>query len=223
MRILSLRLAIAAHLIAAIGLMAATFPDPPSTTAPASKKATAVLAGGCFWGMEGIFEHVKGVTETQVGYSGGSADTAQYERIERGDTNHAESIKITYDPSQISYGQLLKIYFSVAHDPTTANRQHNDVGTQYRSVIFYQGEEQKKVADEYVRALNAAKVFDGPIVTQIVPLKAFYPAEDYHQHFLDANPNQGYIANVDIPLQNHFRKAYPELWNPKSTGGKVVK
>jgi peptide-methionine (S)-S-oxide reductase len=223
MRILSLRLAIAAHLIAAIGLMAASFPEPPSTTAPSAKKATAVLAGGCFWGMEGIFEHVKGVTDTQVGYSGGSADTAQYERIERGDTNHAESIKITYDPSQISYGQLLKIFFSVAHDPTTINRQHNDVGTQYRSVIFYQGEEQKKVAEEYVRALNAAKVFDGPIVTQIVPLKAFYPAEEYHQHFLDANPNQGYIANVDIPLQNHFRRAYPELWNSKSTGGKVVK
>lgn len=223
MRVLSLRLAVAAHLVAAVGLMAASFPEPPSSAPAAAKTSTAVLAGGCFWGMEGIFEHVKGVTATQVGYAGGSAKTAHYERIELGDTNHAESIKITYDPSQITYGQLLKIYFSVAHDPTTLNRQHNDVGTQYRSSIFYQGDEQKKIAEEYIQSLNAAKVFRDPIVTKVVPLEAFYPAEDYHQHFLDKNPDQGYIANVDIPLQNNFRKVYPDLWNPKSTGGKYVK
>jgi peptide-methionine (S)-S-oxide reductase len=220
----SIGIAIAAPLVIAAGLMsgAVAFPDPPTVNgpAPAPKKATVVLAGGCFWGMEGIFEHVKGVTDTQVGYSGGSAKTAHYERIEQGDTNHAESIKITYDPSKITYGQLLKIYFSVAHDPTTLNRQHNDVGTQYRSSIFYQDEEQKKIAEEYIQTLNAARVFRSPIVTKVVPLEAFYPAEDYHQHFLDHNPTQPYIANVDIPLQNDFKRAYPELWNPKSTGSR---
>jgi len=216
-------MAIAAPLLLAAVLMpGASFPDPPNVnaTATAPKKATAVLAGGCFWGMEGIYEHVKGVIDTQVGYSGGSAKTAHYERIEQGDTNHAESIKITYDPTKISYGTLLKIYFSVAHDPTTLNRQHNDVGTQYRSSIFYQDEEQKKIAEEYIQSLNAAHVFRSPIVTKVVPLEAFYPAEDYHQHFLDHNPMQPYIANVDIPLQNEFKKAYPELWNPKSTGSR---
>jgi peptide-methionine (S)-S-oxide reductase len=210
-------------LIFAAGLLsAATFPEPPSVApvAATARKATIVLAGGCFWGLEGIYEHVKGVIDTQVGYSGGSAKTAHYERIEAGDTGHAESIKITYDPSKISYGTLLKVYFSVAHDPTTLNRQHNDVGTQYRSSIFYADEEQKKVAEEYIQSVNAAKVFHSTIVTKIVPLEAFYPAEEYHQHFLDRNPTQGYIANVDIPLQNDFKRAYPELWNPKSTGSK---
>lgn len=220
----------AAQLLLAAGLlfagpgagMGASFPDPPGAApaAPAAKKMTVVLAGGCFWGLEGIYEHVKGVTETQVGYAGGAAKTAHYERIEQGDTGHAESIKITYDPTKITYGQLLKVYFSVAHDPTTLNRQHNDIGTQYRSSIFFQDAEQKKVAEEYIQALNAAHVLSDPIVTKVVPLEAFYPAEDYHQHFLDHNPDQGYIANVDIPLQNKFRKAYPELWNPKSTGSK---
>jgi len=214
---------LAAQLLLAAGFLSgASFPDPPSVTpvAPAAKKATAVLAGGCFWGMEGIFEHVKGVTDTQVGYAGGSAKTAHYERIELGDTGHAESIKITYDPEKITYGQLLKIYFSVAHDPTTLNRQHNDVGTQYRSSIFYQDEDQKKTAEAYIQSLNAAHVFRSPIVTKVTPLEAFYPAETYHQHFLDNNPTQGYIANVDIPLQNDFKRMYPELWNPKSTGSR---
>src|SRR5437763_15816494 len=157
----------------AAGLLAANFPEPPKSSVPAAQGTkTAVLAGGCFWGMEGVYEHVKGVTNTQVGYSGGSANTAHYERIEEGDTGHAESIRITYDPSKITYGELLKIYFGAAHDPTTLNRQHYDVGTQYRSAIFYADEEQKTTAEEYIKQLNGAHVFKNPIVTQVVPLKA---------------------------------------------------
>ena len=216
------RVAIAIPVLA-VGLMTAAFPDPPNVTmaapvAPAAKKATAVLAGGCFWGMQGIFEHVKGVIDTEAGYSGGSAKTAHYERIEQGDTGHAESIKITYDPARITYGQLLKIYFSVAHDPTTLNRQHNDVGTQYRSSIFYIDEEQQKIADEYIKELNDAHVFGSTIVTKVVPLEAFYRAEEYHQHFLDLNPTQPYIAAVDIPLLENFKHTYPDLYK-KSTRG----
>jgi len=207
-----MRTAIAVPMLAA-GLLAA-FPDPPSTTAPAAKKETVVLAGGCFWGMQGIFEHVKGVLSTEVGYSGGSKQTANYERIERGDTNHAESIKITWDPAKITYGQLLKIYFSAAHDPTTLNRQHNDVGTQYRSSIFYTSDEQKKISEDYIKSLNDAHVFKSPIVTKVVPLEAFYRAEEYHQHFLDNNPTQGYIAAVDIPLLENFKRTYPEFYTP---------
>jgi peptide-methionine (S)-S-oxide reductase len=214
------RLAIAIPVLA-VGLMAAAFPDPPNLgapAAPAAKKATAVLAGGCFWGMQGIFEHVKGVIDTEVGFSGGAAKTAHYERVSEGDTGHAESIKITYDPSRISYGQLPKIYFSVAHDPTTLNRQHNDVGTQYRSSIFYADEEQKRIAEQYIKQLNDAHVFRSAIVTKVVPLEAFYAAEDYHQHYLDLNPTQPYIAAVDIPLLENFKHTYPELYK-KSTRG----
>jgi peptide-methionine (S)-S-oxide reductase len=192
--------------------MAASFPDPPKVTAPAQNSASIVLAGGCFWGMQGIYEHMKGVTNTVVGYAGGKAATAHYDIVSDGNTGHAESLKITYDPSKVTYGELLKVYFSAAHDPTTLNRQHYDVGTQYRSAIFYSDDEQKKVAEEYIRDLNAAKVFKDPIVTQVVPLPAFYPAEGYHQHFLDHNPTQGYIAAVDIPLLNGFKEKYPELY-----------
>jgi peptide-methionine (S)-S-oxide reductase len=193
---------------------AGPFPDPAnSTLAPAgAKKAVAVLAGGCFWGMEGIYEHVKGVTDTTVGFAGGAANTAHYERVSEGDTGHAESIKITYDPSKVSFGQILKIYFSVAHDPTTLNRQHYDIGTQYRSAIFYADDEQKKVAEDYIAQLDAAHVFKSKIVTQVVPLKAFYSAEAYHQHYLDNNPEQPYIANVDIPLLENFKKTYPDWY-----------
>lgn len=207
---------------------AASFPDPPKT-ASASGTASIVLAGGCFWGMQGIFEHMKGVTNTVVGYAGGKKETAHYERIEEGDTNHAESVKVTYDPSQISYGDLLKVYFSVAHDPTTLNRQHYDVGTQYRSSIFYTTDEQKTVAEEYIKELNAAHVFKDKIVTQVVPLPAFYPAEDYHQHYLDqvvacdAKPriqcgqlNAGYIHGLDVPLLKDFQSKYPELYVKES-------
>jgi peptide-methionine (S)-S-oxide reductase len=197
--------AVAAPLVLAAGLMAATFPDPPSVnTTPASqKKAVAVLAGGCFWGMQGVFEHVKGVTDTEVGYTGGSERTAHYERIEQGDTGHAESI---------SYGQILKIYFSVAHDPTTLNRQHNDVGTQYRSSIFYMDEDQKKLAEAYIAELNKENVFGRPVVTAVVPLNGFYRAEDYHQHYLDNNPTQPYIVSMDLPLIEHLKKTYPDWY-----------
>ncbi|MDQ1472160.1 MAG: peptide-methionine (S)-S-oxide reductase [Bryobacterales bacterium] len=215
MRILSLRLAVATHLVVAVGLMAASFPDPPSVTvptAPAAKKATVVLAGGCFWGMEGVFEHVKGVTDTEVGYAGGAKKTAHYEMVSEGSTGHAESLKVTYDPSKITYGQLLKIYFSVAHDPTTLNYQHNDRGTQYRSAIFYADEDQKKLAEAYINQLNEAHVFRSPIVTKLTPLEAFYPAEQHHQHFLDQNPTHPYIVNVDLPLIDALKRQYPDLY-----------
>jgi peptide-methionine (S)-S-oxide reductase len=210
-----LRLALGASTLAA-GLMAASFPDPPNVSTPppsaAAKKGVAVLAGGCFWGMQGVFEHVKGVVDTEVGYSGGSKDTAHYERIEAGDTNHAESIRITYDPAKIGYGQLLKIYFSVAHDPTTLNRQHNDRGTQYRSSIFYIGDDQKELAEAYIKELNDRHVFGDPVVTKVVPLTAFYRAEEYHQHYLDLNPTQPYIVAMDLPLIEHLRQQYPDWY-----------
>ena len=216
--------------LAVVSLPAANFPEPPKVNETASPaKATAVLAGGCFWGMQGIYEHVKGVLSTEVGYAGGSKSTASYMRIEQGDTNHAESIKITYDPAKISYGQLLKIYFSVAHDPTTKNRQHNDVGTQYRSAIFYATDDQKNVAEAYIKELNDANFFGKPVVTQVTPLQGFYRAEEYHQHYLDqvvscdindrpgcAELNQGYIRGLDIPLQNGFKKAFPDLYMKES-------
>jgi len=215
MRILSLRLAVASHLLVAVGLMAASFPDPPSVTGsanPAPKEATVVLAGGCFWGMEGVFEHVKGVTDTQVGYAGGAKKTARYEMVSEGNTGHAESLKVTYDPSKISYGQLLKIYFSVAHDPTTLDYQHNDHGPQYRSAIFYADEDQKKLAEAYIGQLNQAHVFHNPIVTKLTPLEDFYPAEKYHQHYLDQNPTNPYIVNVDLPLIDSLKRQYPDLY-----------
>ena len=198
----------------ALSLMGASFPDPPAEqAAPAGvKKAMAVLAGGCFWGMQGIFEHVKGVTDTTVGYSGGEKKTAEYEKVSTGTTGHAESIQITYDPSAISYGQLLKIYFSAAHDPTTLNRQHYDEGPQYRSEIFYADDSQKAIAEKYIKALNDAKAFHGPIVTKVEALKGFYAAEEHHQHFLDRNPTQDYIASVDLPLLATFKKMYPEMY-----------
>jgi peptide-methionine (S)-S-oxide reductase len=200
--------------VAALG--AASFPDPPKASAPAEAKATAVLAGGCFWGMQGIYEHMKGVTETQVGFAGGAKNTAHYDMVSEGNTGHAESIKITYDPSKISYGDLLKVFFAVAHDPTTLNRQHYDVGTQYRSAIFYANEEQKRIAEAYIQELNNAHVFKDPIVTKVSPLQGFYAAEDYHQHFLDHNPTQGYIAAMDIPLQKEYKEKFPELWVKES-------
>ena len=212
-------------LAAGLSLTAAvTFPAPPKSETPPPGK-TIVLAGGCFWGMQGVFEHVKGVSHTEVGYAGGKKETAHYERVEEQDTNHAESIQITYDPAQISFGEILKIYFSVAHDPTTLNRQHNDRGPQYRSAIFYSDEQQKQLAQAYIKELNDAHVFAHPIVTQVVPLPAFYNGEDYHQHYLDqvvacdAHPNMhcgelnsGYIRGLDIPLLNEFKAKYPEYY-----------
>ena len=179
--------------------------------APSKGHATAVFSGGCFWGVEGVFEHVKGVTDVVAGYSGGSPNTAHYEIVSTGETGHAESVQITYDPSKISYGTLLKIFFSVAHDPTQLNRQNYDVGTQYRSAIFYSNEDQKRVAEAYIQQLEAAKVFSSKIVTQLVPLKQFYRAEDHHQHFMALNPDYPYIVHNDLPKLKDLQSKFPEL------------
>jgi peptide-methionine (S)-S-oxide reductase len=179
--------------------------------------ASIVLAGGCFWGMQGVFEHLKGVTHTVVGYAGGTKETANYARVSERNTGHAESIKITWDPTRLSYQDLLKVYFLAAHDPTTLNRQHYDEGPEYRSAIFYSDDEQKTVAEAYIRELNSKHVYKNPIVTQVVPLNgAFFPAEPEHQHFLDRNPTQGYIANVDIPLLEGFKAKFPDLYSKES-------
>lgn len=198
----------------ALSLMGAAFPDPPSEQpAPAGvKKETAVLAGGCYWGMQGVFEHVKGVIDTTVGFTGGEKKTAEYETVSTGKTGHAESIQIVFDPSLITYGQLLKIYFSVAHNPTMLNYQENDIGTQYRSEIFYMSDSQKTVAEEYIKKLNDAKVFHKPIVTKVEPLKGFYPGPEYHQHYLDHNPTNGYIVAMDLPKIADLKKTYPEMY-----------
>ena len=181
--------------------------------APASKgKQTAVFAGGCFWGVDGVFKHVKGVSSVVSGYSGGNAATAQYEAVSTGTTGHAESVKITFDPSQVSYSELLRVFFSVATDPTQLNRQGPDTGTQYRSVIFYANEDQKQTALAYIGQLDKAKVFSAPIVTQVVPLKAFYPAEEYHQNFLARNPHYPYIVFNDLPKLRELQKQFPDLY-----------
>jgi len=187
----------------------------PVADEPLSKSKSAetvVLAGGCFWGIQAVFEHVKGVSSATAGYSGGSASTAQYETVSTGQTGHAESVRVVYDPSQISFGQILKVFFSVAHDPTELNRQGPDDGTQYRSVIFFASEDQRRVAQAYVDQLNGAKVFARPIVTQIVALKAFYPAEGYHQDYAEHHPNEPYIAINDLPKLNHLKQTLPELY-----------
>ncbi|MGB5082352.1 MAG: peptide-methionine (S)-S-oxide reductase MsrA [Burkholderiales bacterium] len=184
--------------------------DTPLATAKGSE--TAVLAGGCFWGVEAVFEHVKGVTQVVSGYSGGTKETADYEKVSSGTTGHAESVQITYDPSRITYGQLLKVYFSVAHDATELNRQGPDVGTQYRSAIFYVNDEQERVAQAYIAQLQAAKVFTSPIVTQVVPLKAFYPAETYHQDFIVKNPHQPYVVINDLPKIANLQRQFPGLY-----------
>jgi len=192
----------------------ATLPN-PATDIPAStakEKQTVVLAGGCFWGMEAVFEHLKGVDDVVSGYSGGNAATAHYEAISSGETGHAESVKITYDPSQISYGQLLKIYFLIAHDPTQLNRQGPDWGAQYRSVIFFANNEQKRVAQAYIAQLNKAHSFRKPIVTQLVPLNSFYAAEEYHQQFIDRNPNYPYVVVHDLPKLAQLQKQFPDMY-----------
>jgi len=196
---------------------ATKIPDPVLDTPLATAKGeqTAVLAGGCFWGIEAVFEHVKGVIDVKSGYAGGSAATAQYGKVSSGQTGHAESVKITYDPSQVSYGQLLKVFFSVAHDPTELNRQGPDTGTQYRSAIFYANEEQKRVAQAYIDQLNKAKVFSGPIVTQVGALDAFHEAESYHQNYLENHPDEPYIVINDLPKVENLRKQLPGLYKAK--------
>jgi peptide-methionine (S)-S-oxide reductase len=204
--------AAAALLLLSPAVTRADFPDPPEEKmAQSSGSATAVLAGGCFWGMEGVFERLRGVTDVISGYSGGEQATAHYRMVGTGTTGHAESIQVFYDPSVISYGTLLKVFFSVAHDPTQLNYQGPDHGSQYRSVIFYADEDQRRIAEQYIRILDRAGVFDKPIVTQVVALKAFYPAEDYHQDFMKKNPNYPYIVYWDIPKIRHLEKEYPRL------------
>ncbi|HEY6970048.1 MAG TPA: peptide-methionine (S)-S-oxide reductase MsrA [Candidatus Angelobacter sp.] len=180
--------------------------------ATASGHQTAVFAGGCFWGTQAVFERVKGVTATTVGYSGGSASTATYDQVTTETTGHAESIEVVYDPSRITYGQLLRIFFSVAHDPTQLNRQGPDVGTSYRSAIFYSTPDQKRIAEAYIAQLGAAKIFPGKIVTQVVPLKGFYKAEDYHQDYALKNPNDPYIQVCDRPKIAALKEQFPELF-----------
>jgi peptide-methionine (S)-S-oxide reductase len=176
---------------------------------------TAVIAGGCFWGIQAVFQHVKGVITATSGYAGGSAKTADYEIVSTGETGHAESVQIVYDPSQITYGELLRIFFSVAHDPTQLNRQGPDEGTQYRSSIFYTTDEQKHIAEAYIAQLDQAKVFPRPIVTKVVPLEAFYSAEAYHQNYAALHPNQPYIVFNDAPKVAHLKQEFPDLYTGK--------
>jgi peptide-methionine (S)-S-oxide reductase len=187
----------------------ATF-DATLAKAPAREKA--VFAGGCFWGTQAVFERVKGVVDTTTGYAGGSASTATYDQVTTETTGHAESVEVVYDPSKITYGQLLRIFFSVAHDPTQVNRQGPDVGTSYRSAIFYQNDEQKRLATAYIAQLDAAKVFPAPIATQVVPLKGFYRAEEYHQDYALYNPNNPYIQVCDKPKIEALKAQFPELF-----------
>jgi peptide-methionine (S)-S-oxide reductase len=178
---------------------------------------TAVIAGGCFWGVQGVFQHTNGVVNAVSGYAGGNKSTASYETVSSGTTGHAESVQIKYDPKKISYGKILQIFFSVAHDPTQLNRQGPDSGTQYRSAIFTTSDEQKKVADAYISQLNAAKVYRKPIVTKVGPLEGFYAAEAYHQDYLTLHPNQPYIAYNDIPKVENLKKLFAQDYTEKPT------
>ncbi len=189
-------------------------PKPAVDEALASSpgQQTAVIAGGCFWGIQAVFQHVKGVISATSGYSGGSAGTAEYETVSTGRTNHAESVKIVFDPSKVTYGELLQVFFSVAHDPTELNRQGPDDGTQYRSVIFYGSDEQKKIAQDYIGQLQQAKVFSHKIVTEVVPFKAFYPAEGYHQNYAARHPDNPYIARYDLPKVANLQQMFPQLY-----------
>lgn len=205
-----------------LSVLACTVKAQPKGPIPAPKvdaalastpgKQTAVFAGGCFWGTQSVFERVKGVVKTTAGYSGGTAATATYDQVSSEKTGHAESVEVVYDPSKITYGQLLRIFFSVAHDPTQLNRQGPDVGTSYRSAIFYTSDEQKRIAEAYIQQLDAAKVFPAPIVTQVTPLKGFYNAEDYHQDYALRNPDNPYIQVCDVPKIKALKAEFPELF-----------
>jgi len=204
-------------IILAVGCHAATrVPVPPPTTdaslAASPGKQTAVFAGGCFWGTQSVFERVKGVIATTAGYAGGSANTATYAEVTTETTGHAESVRVVYDPSKITYGQLLRVFFSVAHDPTQLNRQGPDVGTSYRSAIFYANEEQKKISLAYIHQLDAAGVFPSRIVTQVTPLQGFYDAESYHQDYALHNPQNPYIQVCDRPKIEALKQQFPELF-----------
>src|SRR5215831_14517047 len=211
-----MRHAIAASLFAAAALASPNPPiPPPATDGPLAKqpgKETAVFAGGCFWGVQSVFQRVKGVLSTTAGYSGGSAKTATYRQVVTETTGHAESVEVVFDPSRITYGQLLRIYFSVAHDPTQLNRQGPDVGTSYRSAIFYTSDDQKRLALAYVAQLDREKIFGQRIVTEVTPLKAFYRAEDYHQDYAYYNPDNPYIQVCDRPKIDALKQQFPELF-----------
>jgi peptide-methionine (S)-S-oxide reductase len=193
---------------------ATIIPDPAvdETLAPQKGQETVVVAGGCFWGIQAVFQHVKGVSSATSGYSGGTVKNPDYEQVSSGSTGHAESVQIVYDPSQITLGQLLKVFFSVAHDPTELNRQGPDTGTQYRSIIFFANAGQQRIAQAYVQQLDQAKVFPHPIVTQIVPFKTFYRAEDYHQNYATEHPDNPYIAMFDLPKVKNLQQQFPSLY-----------
>jgi peptide-methionine (S)-S-oxide reductase len=221
--------AISLLFIAAAGLMlsvraseknAVALPNPAvdeSSTAKSSQE-TLVLAGGCFWGVQAVFQHVKGVVSATSGYSGGASNTAEYEVVSTGKTGHAESVRVVYDPSKITYGELLKVFFSVALDPTQLNRQGPDEGTQYRSAIFYANDEQKRIAEAYIAQLDQAKAFPRPIVTQVVALKGFYPAEAYHQNYATLHPDNPYIRYNDLPKVAHLQEQFPNLYQANIAG-----
>lgn len=212
---LELQIAGGALLIGASILMAAGFPDPTIDDKNLHGKETAVLAGGCFWCVEAVFQQITGVERVVSGYSGGEAATAHYEMVSTGTTGHAESVQVTFNQEKISYGQILKVFFDVAHDPTQLNRQGPDRGPQYRSAIFYSSAEQKRIAEAYIKQLDDAKVFRAPIVTQVVPLKAFYPAEEHHQNFCNRNPRNPYVLGVAMPKVEKVKEKVPELVEEK--------
>jgi peptide-methionine (S)-S-oxide reductase len=216
-RMISMVMLVLAETVACRAGNTAAVPAPSADEARASApgKETAVISGGCFWGVQAVFQHVKGVISATSGYSGGSSKTAEYEIVSTGETGHAESVQIVYDPSQITYGELLRVFFSVAHDPTQLNRQGPDEGTQYRSSIFYTNEEQKRIAESYIAQLDQAKIFPRRIVTTVVPLKQFYSAEPYHQNYATLHPNQPYIVYNDAPKVEHLRQEFPDLYTGK--------
>ena len=193
---------------------ATTLPKPvlDDSLAASPGQQTVVFAGGCFWGVQAVFQHVKGVISATSGYSGGAKSTAEYEIVSTGTTNHAESVKVVFDPSKVTFGQLLQVFFSVAHDPTQLNHQGPDEGTQYRSVIFYSTDQQKKIIDAYIAQLDQANIFKKKIVTQVVQLKAFYPAEGYHQNYATLHPDNPYIAHYDLPKLSNLQQMYPQLY-----------
>jgi peptide-methionine (S)-S-oxide reductase len=190
-------------------------PTVDETRAAASGKQTAVIAGGCFWGIQAVFQHVKGVVTATSGYSGGTVKSPDYEQVSSGRTGHAESVQIVYDPSQVTYGELLRVFFSVAHDPTELNRQGPDEGTQYRSIIFYGNDEQKRIAEAYIAQLNQAGVYRHKIVTQVVAQQPFYPAEAYHQNYAAMHPSDLYIVYNDAPKVANLKKEFPEIYSGK--------
>ena len=208
-----LAMAIQADLAVAGSAVPAPAVDIPAASVQGPQ--TAVFAGGCFWGVEAVFRHVKGVSKAVSGYAGGSFKTADYERVSTGSTGHAESVEVTYDPAQVSYGELLRIFFSVAHDPTQLNRQGPDYGTQYRSAIFYVSDEQKRVAQAYIAQLGQAKAYPSAIVTQVVALPAFYAAEAYHQNYLALHPTQPYIVMHDLPKLAQLKQQFPDRYVAK--------